>query len=324
MGYDADAMNRVERLTAILLLLQDKPRTSEEIARHFEVSRRTILRDIQALSEMGVPVIAREGVGGGYSLPADYRLPPLPLTTREAFLLLLSLGALSRLSATPFAAERASLTAKLRALVPHQELDQVEQMLATVDVNVPDRAESTPFLEALMAAARERRWVRISYQSAQRLSSLHIYIRRIDLDNGYWYCRSYSAEHQADRTFRVDRIQSLAEPDLDFAPPSVPDPPEYEDESNPELVVTFTPRGAFQVQSQPFIGPRVRRNSDGSAELRMRCPTSEFDWFAGLFAGLGREACVVAPPELRRRLRDLGGLLADQYRDSDLDLGGER
>lgn len=44
-------MNKLERLTAILLLLQDKPRTSEEIARRFEVSKRTILRDIQALSE---------------------------------------------------------------------------------------------------------------------------------------------------------------------------------------------------------------------------------------------------------------------------------
>jgi len=57
-------MNRVDRLTAILLLLQERPRTSEEIARRFEVSKRTVLRDVQALSEMGVPVIARDGAGG--------------------------------------------------------------------------------------------------------------------------------------------------------------------------------------------------------------------------------------------------------------------
>src|SRR5512140_1002845 len=110
------SMNRIERMTAILLYLQEKARTSEDIARHFEVSRRTVLRDVQALSEMGVPVIAREGAGGGYSLPEDYSLDPLALTAHEAFLLLMSLRALIRLADSPFARERASLTAKLRSL----------------------------------------------------------------------------------------------------------------------------------------------------------------------------------------------------------------
>jgi predicted DNA-binding transcriptional regulator YafY len=78
-------MNRVERLTATLLLLQEKPRTAAEIAAAFEISRRTVLRDIQALSEMGVPVIAREGPGGGYWLPESYSLDPLALSTNESF-----------------------------------------------------------------------------------------------------------------------------------------------------------------------------------------------------------------------------------------------
>ena len=75
-------MNKVERLTATLLLLQARPHTSVEIAGRFEVSKRTVLRDVQALCEMGVPVVAREGAGGGYSLPEDYGLAPLPLSTR--------------------------------------------------------------------------------------------------------------------------------------------------------------------------------------------------------------------------------------------------
>ena len=107
-------MNRVDRLTAILLLLQERPRTSEEIARRFEVSKRTVLRDVQALSEMGVPVIARDGAGGGYSLPDDYHTPPLPLSAHEIFLLLLALGSLNALSDAPYAGARASLMAARR------------------------------------------------------------------------------------------------------------------------------------------------------------------------------------------------------------------
>ncbi|MBI1882326.1 MAG: HTH domain-containing protein [Chloroflexi bacterium] len=113
-------MNRIERLTAILLLLQEKSHTSVEIAHRFEVSKRTVLRDIQALSEMGVPVIAQAGPGGGYSLVPDYWLAPLPLTVGETFLLQLTLSAITKLSDAPFKPERASLLAKLRALLPEQ------------------------------------------------------------------------------------------------------------------------------------------------------------------------------------------------------------
>ena len=87
-------MNRIERLTAILMLLQDRPHSASEIARQFEVSKRTILRDVQALCEMGVPVIAQEGAHGGYSLPERYVLDPPALSAQESFLMLLALRAL--------------------------------------------------------------------------------------------------------------------------------------------------------------------------------------------------------------------------------------
>ena len=81
-------MNRTERLTAIVMLLQNEQLTSKELAQRFEVSKRTILRDVQALSEMGVPIVAEWGPGGGYSLLPEYSLSPLQLTFREALLLL--------------------------------------------------------------------------------------------------------------------------------------------------------------------------------------------------------------------------------------------
>ncbi len=90
-------MNRMDRLTAILLLLQGGKRTAGEIAQRFEVSKRTIQRDIQALGEIGIPIIAELGVSGGYTLPSDYSLPPLALTLHEALLLLLSRSALQPL-----------------------------------------------------------------------------------------------------------------------------------------------------------------------------------------------------------------------------------
>ena len=80
-------MNRIDRLTAIILLLQSGKRTANEIAHRFEVSKRTAFRDIQALCEIGVPIVTEAGAHGGYTLMPDYSLAPLQLTLREALLL---------------------------------------------------------------------------------------------------------------------------------------------------------------------------------------------------------------------------------------------
>ena len=105
-------MNRIDRLTAIILLLQGGKRTASEIARRFEVSKRTVFRDIEALCEMGVPVVTEAGVHGGYTLMPDYSVAPLQLTSRETLLLRLALSSVSQLADTPFKRERESLLAR--------------------------------------------------------------------------------------------------------------------------------------------------------------------------------------------------------------------
>jgi predicted DNA-binding transcriptional regulator YafY len=312
--YHLIPMNRVERLTAILLLLQDakRPRTSEEIALHFEVSKRTIIRDVQALSEMGVPIIAREGAGGGYSLPGDYRLPPLPLTSREAFLLLLALSSINKLSDAPFAQERASLMGKLRAVLPAHQHDDVERLLSAVSVDVPEREQRAPFLDVLLQAAQRKQWVQIEYQSAGRRSMQRVFPRRIFTENGLWYLDAYSHEHEEDRRYRADRIQhvALVEGGLNFAPP---DPISYNDESHPQVVVELTSYGVALLDTEPHLAGQTVRREDGSGQLCFRCPPSELAYYARYFAGLGGQAIVHEPAELRQQIYDLGEWLANQH-----------
>lgn len=306
-------MNRIERLTAILLLLQEKPRTSMEIARHFEVSKRTVLRDVEALCQMGVPVISQDGAGGGYSLPSSYRLTPLPLTSNEAFLLLLSLGSITQLSDTPYAQERASLVAKLQSLLSSEQKQEVEQMLATVAVDVPERKQRSPHLEALIEAAREQRWVLITYQTGPNPSSIHILPRQITTQNGYWYCRAYCYEDEEERTYRVDRVQNVTNAPSRFRYIEAPEPRPYSYESHPEVRVTLTARGAASVESEPHLGQQLQRHPDGTGHLAFRCPPSELNYYARYFGGLGDDAQVEAPQELRERLADLARKLSKEY-----------
>jgi predicted DNA-binding transcriptional regulator YafY len=308
-------MKRYDRMTGILLLLQERGRTAEELARHFEVSRRTVLRDIQALCEIGVPIVAREGVGGGYSLPEDYWLAPLPLTTGEVFLLLLALRALARLGAAPFAQEGASLESKLRSILPAPRVADAEALMDSVAVGGPERRPAAPFLDELLAAARAGRWLRVEYQSTDGHSVRHLLPRQIYAEHGLWYCRAYTHERGEERTYRVDRIRALAPAERDFRPGATTESLPYHDTSHPEVVVLLTARGARAVESDPHLGPQPQLAPDGSARLVFRCPPHELDWFARYFAGLGDAADVRAPAELRRRLLDLGQHLCERYRE---------
>lgn len=203
--------------------------------------------------------------------------------------------------------------AKLRALLPPQQLSSVEQMLSTISVDVPARAQRTPLLETLMEAAQQGRWVRVTYQSAERFSTQHLLPRQLHMRNGYWYCDAFSYEHEEERIYRVDRFRAVEPVSPTFQPAPLPEALPYDHPSHPEVVVTLSARGVAHIESEPHIGQRVRRNDDGTGDLTFRCPPSELNWFARDFAGLGADAVVHAPAELRARLKRLGEKLVEQY-----------
>lgn len=311
-------MNRIDRLTGILLLLQRRPRTADEIARRFEVSRRTVVRDMWALREIGVPIFAQDGARGGYSLPGDYQLAPLPLTPREMFLLLLALDTVESHTDAPFARERATLRGKLHALLPADELAAVERWLRSASIAIPRRQQRTPLLEPLIEAVGrdgKARWLRMTYQSARRRTFCTIYPRLVYAWEGFWYCDAHVYETGAARIYRVDRFVALEPADDDTLPETLPPAPAYDAADHPLVTVTLTPAGAARIESEPHLGQILLRQDNGGASLTFRCPPSELDYYARLFAMLGCEAVVHEPEELRQRLYELGEQIVARYQE---------
>jgi predicted DNA-binding transcriptional regulator YafY len=296
-------MNRIDRLTAILLLLQTGKRSAAEIAQHFEVSRRTIQRDIDALCEMGIPIAADLGVTGGYSLPPDYTLPPLALTLHEALLLRLALSSLSQLSATPFKLERESLLAKIQTLLPQHEREHLEQLTHTLSLGVPSLPYPTPFLDQLLESAREQQWVCVIYRSEKGVSQQTILPTYLRTHEGLWYCNAYSHERQAWRIYRVDRFLEVKTAP---SPPPLEHPlpiPTGEHPSFPEVRVHLTARGVLRLEHNADLGPRLQRQDNGEGWLRVHWPLEEYDWLVRVLLSLGTDAAILAPEELRTRVK---------------------
>ena len=130
-------MSRTARLLELLVRVQTRARfTSQELAEEFGVSRRTILRDMSVLSQMGVPVCSTSGPGGGYYLPRGGRRLSTSLTVDEALALIVSYEALLRYPVSPFSVEGVSAVTKLRAALPPdvvRELDALREHVAVVE-----------------------------------------------------------------------------------------------------------------------------------------------------------------------------------------------
>ncbi|MCM3173521.1 HTH domain-containing protein [Paenibacillus sp. MER 99-2] len=149
-------MNKINRLAAIVMALQLGHETARSLADKFEVSRRTILRDIQSLSEMNVPIIAISGPGGGFQLMEGYVLPPLQLDPVEAATLIFALEGISHHVDTPFQESRWVVMDKIRGIIPEDIMTRIDLMLNQLNHRVLERNEHIKHFEtSIRTAAKE-------------------------------------------------------------------------------------------------------------------------------------------------------------------------
>src|SRR5258705_6374678 len=158
-------MNRVDRLLALILFLQSRRVTSaEQLAEHFELSVRTIYRDLAALGEAGVPIVAEAGVG--YALMRGYHLPPVNFTAEEAIALVTGGMLIDQFADASVKAQMHSALLKVRAILPrdHQErAARLERGLATTaNVKSPPQTD----LSLLQKALANQRTLHFRYQAA--------------------------------------------------------------------------------------------------------------------------------------------------------------
>lgn len=315
-------MNRTDRLTGIILALRGGRQTAAKLADRFEVSRRTILRDVAALGEIGVPVVSTAGAGGGLELADGYWLPPLHLTPGEATLLLLALGGLGAAEDSPFGEERRSVEEKLRVALQPEVAQEADEALRTLSIAPPRGEVPADHLRLLRATIRRRTWVRVRYRSLRRAAVHLLQPRRLYVEDGRWYCAAVSLDAGEERVFRLDRMSSidptLTPPGADEAVRRADSPrPAYDDPAHPEVVVRLTEAGLLRGEVEPALGRSARPVVGGGWEARFRCPPEELPFYARVLFALGSDAETLRPSSLRATIGELAREMARRHEPLD-------
>jgi predicted DNA-binding transcriptional regulator YafY len=212
------------RLLRLLSLLQSRRHwAGRDLSERLEIDQRTVRRDIDRLRELGYPVQAFSGHGGGYQLGAGSSVPPVLLTDDEAVAVAVALraaaGSVAKMEETSI-----GLLAKLDQVLPAR-LRKRASALHSVTITLPGR-ESAPAVDVLTriaAACRDNLKLKLSYKDrAGKPTMRNLEPMRLAHTGRRWYLVAWDLDREDWRTFRVDRVQQVAAVGLQFVPRKFP------------------------------------------------------------------------------------------------------
>ncbi|MHC5655025.1 helix-turn-helix transcriptional regulator [Stappia sp. ICDLI1TA098] len=328
-------MNAIERALGILLLLSGGQRSAGELAERFEVSVRTIYRDIDRLMALGIPVEAERGVEGGYRLARDYLQPPVALTRGETAALLVALALARGLKATPLLADLDTAQAKLLASLPKAAREVFEQGGRIVGIEKPsadifhaepDRIDSVRmqsavdvFMQGILSGRRVRLRHENPYRS--RVADFDVEPHGILFDRDRWYLYGHDVDLGSERLMRADRMLEAEVSGMGFRPRAgLSVATQMGREWLSRAMRRWEADGAvsvFKVQeaqarllARDWYYRHAAFEASGDGCVSVRIPSVDPVIILPLARWLGPGAELVAPPELRRRCaRDLEDML---------------
>lgn len=317
-------MNRTDRLTAMIIYLQGRSRvTVEDLSGRYDISKRTVYRDLRALQEAGVPIGSE--AGKGYFIVKGYHLPPVMFDKNEAAALLAGERLMEKWSETKLSQSYTAALDKIRSVLRSREkeyLETLDQHIKTFSFS-DERAVKTDYqvFVFLQDAVVNREVIAIKYYSPYKdqftqrdVEPLGLLIR-----GNYWYLAGWCRLRTDYRMFRVDRIESYKK-----TGESLPESPEHtlqefselslrEEQDLQEVVVRFDQEMIRYMGDQKYYRGWISEEvvDDG---VQMTFLTSSVEYFARWLMMWGDGVTVQQPGQLKERVKELSEELYRHHR----------
>lgn len=288
---------KTDRLIGILsVLLQQERSTAPELAAKFEVSRRTINRDIEALCKAGIPICTFQGAGGGIGIMEGYRMDRTLLTSKDMQMILAGLRSLDSVSGSSYYGQ---LMEKLK---PGSSDFISGRDSVLIDLSSWSKESLAPKISLIQDAVEERRKIAFYYYAPGGNGTRNIEPYYLIFKWSSWYVWGWCLKRKDFRLFKLNRMEELRKTDLGFEPRKVPMP----DLSNERIFpANIRVRALFELETKwrlvEEFGPRCFEvQKDG--KLLFQMDYTDEDTLVNWLLTFGEKVEVLEPESVRARL----------------------
>lgn len=211
---------KVDRLVSIIMILLEKKRVSaQELANTFEVSPRTIYRDIDAISMAGIPIRSTSGVGGGFEIMPDYKVEKKVFSVDDLSALLMGLSSLFNMTRGN---ELINALAKVKSFIPAERAKDIELKTNQICIDLSpwvSNRNTQSYLETIKTSLQENKIISFGYVDRHgNKTARTVEPYQLVLKSNQWYFQGYCLYRNDYRLFRLSRMTDLEMSKETFVP----------------------------------------------------------------------------------------------------------
>lgn len=309
-------MNRIDRVSAILIQLQSRRIVkASDIAGRFNISLRTVYRDVKTLEEAGIPIIGEAGVG--YSIMEGYRLPPVMFTREEATAFLTAEKFVEKLTDVSTMNHHKSAMYKIRAILKTAEknlLEDIDNKIEVIKSHSQLNVDNKDHIQTLLNSIAQKNVVTIDYfaNHSQEHTKRDIEPVGIFYKESRWHLIAFCRMRNDYRDFRIDRINNLqvTAKVFDSKHPTLKAYiAQTAKEQELDLVVIRVDRSVYAyLDYQKYYSGFVSEKAVGH-QIEMTFLTNSLEGFARWFLMFGDQAEIISPDCLKERVADIANII---------------
>jgi predicted DNA-binding transcriptional regulator YafY len=313
-------MNRIDRLTAMLIHLQSKKVVkAEEMSNRFEISLRTVYRDVKALMEGGVPIGSE--AGKGYFIVDGYHLPPVMFTQDEASSMMMAGKFVEKMTDKSVRKAFESAMYKIKAVLSESEKDHLDHLQSLIEVYVSPRSAQNQgefpdhFITEIQRAVVQKQVLKLDYISnTEELTSREVEPIGLFYYSAAWHLIAWCRLRNGYRDFRADRIKDLKNTTKNFEGRNLLSLQEYFRtmfQANEGLVKAIIVFDKASLRGKPVYGSISQ--TDLGTKIRAEFMMDNVSHMARWLMMFGSAAEVEEPELLRTTIAELAEELVAHY-----------
>ncbi len=308
-------MNRIDRLTAMIIFLQGRHRVNmDEISERYDVSERTVYRDLHALQEAGVPIGCEPGEG--YYIVKGYHLPPVSFDKDEAAALLAGERVMQKWNDTLLSTSYLSALEKIRAVLRPDDkeyLDTLDRHIQAFNLNDGHKTATSPIAFGfLQNAIFQKQVISLRYHTPYKdeLTNRDVEPLGLYLMGNYWYLAAWCRLRDDYRMFRIDRITEYKNtkeklPELnDHTLKEFYDQSLHKERELHPAIVRFDKNIIRYIGDQKYYHGWISETIvENGFEMTFLC--SSYEYFSRWLLMWGGSFEVIEPIQIKKRVKEL-------------------